>query len=196
MDSLEPHESNMKTLRCISSGHKWVNSNDQNARVENARLFNDSDESIYQKNFSIIKRAKPDIEEDETIEMLNQLDLSLNHYDVQLQVKNGKMEQAIRYGVFTSSSSSLSLSSSSVNTFRINQYSQTIEPEMDMDGRNGNYNGNSRQYNGNNNNNNNSYNNNNNNDDGSYRRNRQSNGSSGNGNGNGSNPNRNNNSRR
>jgi hypothetical protein len=155
------------------------------------------DHSIHQKPLPMeINTNNVDeelVEEEEVDISISERDLFLNHFDVQLQVNNGQLQEAVRYGVFSS------LSSTNINAFKINQYSQTahyMEPEMDMDSngtgrRNGNHNGYSQQYNGNNNN------------DGSYRRNGQTNGSSGNGgggggggSGNGSNPNRNNNNSR
>ncbi|CAF3415302.1 unnamed protein product [Rotaria sp. Silwood1] len=191
IDSLEQNESNIQNLRFISGCHKWINTNNNNnIRVEKSYMINnDTDDSIHDKTFLIMNKNKNDIEDDANTCNTNQMDVSLNHFDVQLQVNNGQHEQATRYGVFSS------LLSKDLNLIKIDQYSQTIEPEMDMDDRNGNNNNNyySKQYNGNN-----STNNNNNNDDGSYRRNHQTNGSSGNGgngnaDGNGSNPNRNNN---
>lgn len=183
IDSLEQHN---ETLHFISGCHKWIKSNDH-IRVENSHFFNDNNDLIYQKNFSIINKNKYEIEDDEDISNSSRTDSSLNHFDVQLQVNNGQLQRAIRYEVFST------LLSNDINKFKINQSSQTIEPEMDMDNsdrkRNGNSNGYSQQYNNGNNN------------DGSYQRNRQTNGSSGfsgggNADGNGSNPNRNNNNSR
>jgi hypothetical protein len=152
-----------------------MNSNEK-IRVENSYIFNDS---IDHQTYSIINKNQIDIDDD------SRTDLTLNHFDVQLQVNNGQLQQVIRYGVFSS------ILPNDMKTFKINQSSQTIEPEMDMDGggdsrRNGNSNNYSQRYNENNN-------------SGGYRRNQQPNGSSGNGgsaDGNGSNPNRNNNNSR
>ena len=146
--------------------------------------MNDKNDFIDEKKVSLINKNTYETENsDDDISISNHLDLSLNHFDVQLQVNNGQLEQAIRYGVFSSSQFN------DLNIFKINQYSQTIEPEMDMDDRDGKRSGNFNSYSQ-------SYYRNN--DDGSYRRNRQTNGSSGNNggssaDGNGSNPNRNNN---
>ncbi|CAF2412476.1 unnamed protein product [Rotaria sp. Silwood2] len=191
MDSLEQNESNIQNLRFISGCHKWINTNNNNnIRVEKSYMINNDNENlIHEKTFSINNKNINDIEDDENTCNSNQTDLSLNHFDVQLQVTNGQLEQATRYGVFSS------LLSKDLSLVKLDQYSQTIEPEMDMDNRDGNNNYYTKQYNGNGNENGNTNNNyNNNNNDGSYRRNQQTNGSSGNGgNGNGSNPNRNNN---
>ena len=164
----------------ISGCHQWVNTNDHQ-RVEN-----------FNSNYADLIEQKPlpnkyQIDDDEDHSHASRMDFFLDHFDVQLQVKNGQPEQAIRYGVFSS------VLSTDRNTFKINQSSQTIEPEMDMDNGNGRSNGYSRQYNGDNNNSN---------SNGSYRINHQTNGSSGSGgsggsaDGNGSNPNRNNNNSR
>lgn len=180
IDSLEQSESNFENLRFISGHHKWVNSNN-NIRVENSSNFNDA---IYPKTFSIVHKNKYEIEEDEDLSHSSRTNVSLNHFDVQLQVNNGQLQQIIRYGVFSS------ILPNDINTFKINQSSQTIEPEMDMEGGNGRRNGSSnfssQQSNGNQNNNN----------DGGYRRNRQTNesgGSGGGGSGDGNGFNRNNN---
>ena len=61
---------------------------------------------------------------------------SVNHFDVQLQVNNSQLQQVIRYEVFPS------ILSNNINTFKMNQSSQTIEPEMDMESGNGRKNGN------------------------------------------------------
>ncbi|CAF0923296.1 unnamed protein product [Adineta steineri] len=190
-DSLEHNESNISNLRLISGYHKWTNIND-NIRVEksndNNNILNNNEELLNQNTSSIInKNIKYDIEDNTNS---SGIDLSLNHFDLQLQVNNGQLQQAIRYEVFSS------ISLKDLDILKLDQYSQTIEPEVDMEHgnerRNGNHKGYSQQYNGNNNNNNNDNNN---------RRNRQTNGSSGNGgsgsaDGNGSNPNRNNNNSR
>jgi hypothetical protein len=101
------------------------------------------------------------------------MDISLNHFDVQLQVNNGQLQQAIRYEVFSSDLEKNDL-------FQSNQSSQTSE--MDMENGNhptGKTNGYSQYRN----------------NDESYRKNRQRNNSSNN-NENESNPNRNNNNSR
>jgi hypothetical protein len=111
------------------------------------------------------------------------MDISLNHFDVQLQVNNGQLEPAIRYGVFSSILSNIN-QKEKVYLFKTNQTSQTSEMDMENgDSKHGKTNGHSKHRNNN---------------DESYKRNRQTNGSSNNnGNGNGSNPNRfSNNSRR
>ncbi|CAF3701794.1 unnamed protein product, partial [Rotaria sordida] len=186
MDSLEQNESNNQNLRFVSGCHKWINTNNNNnnIRVEKSYIINNDNENLIdEKKFSIINnKNKIENKDDENICNSNQMDLALNHFDIQLQVNNGQLEQATRYGVFSS------LLSKDLNLVKIDQYSQTIEPEMDVDTRNGNNNHYSKQYNGN------SNNNTTNNNNGSYQRNYQTNGSSGNGgNGNGSNRNNNNN---
>jgi hypothetical protein len=181
IDSLDQNESNTENLRFVSGCRKWINTNDNN-RVENSFVFNKYEDSIEQKS---LLSNKYQFEDEEDLSNSSRMDLSLQHFDVQLQVADGQLQQATRYGVFSS------LLSNDRNTFKTNQSSQTVEPEMDMDSGHGQRNGYSRQqYNGNNN-------------DNSYRRNRQTNGSSGsnggdNGSpdGNGSNPNRNNNNSR
>ena len=109
------------------------------------------------------------------------MDITLNHFDVQLQVNDGQLEQAIRYGVFSSILTNLE-QKDKVYLFKINQSSQTTEMDMENgDPHHGRTNGHSKHRN-----------------DDSHKRNRQTNGSSNNnGNGNGANHNRyNNNSRR
>jgi len=98
------------------------------------------------------------------------MDISLNHFDVQLQVNNGQLQQANRYGVFSSELEKIYL-------FKNNQSCQTLD--MDM-GEGDHHTGKTNGYRNN---------------DESYRKNYQKNGSSNN-NGNQSNPNRNNNNSR
>ncbi|CAF0993811.1 unnamed protein product [Rotaria magnacalcarata] len=191
MDSLEQNEPIVRNLHVVGGSHKWMNTNNNNARVEKTSIADDNEDSIDQRTYSIANKNHTEIEEDENLSISSQTDLSLNHYDVQLQVNNGQPERAVRYGVFSTQLPR------DQNTYKINQHSQTIEPEMDMDSRDGdrdrNNNGYLRQNNGNTHSNNNS--------DGSSRRNQRTNGSSGSGSDgnadrNGSNPNRNNNNGR
>ena len=176
IDSLEQSESHVENLRFISGCHKWINSNER-IRVENSYLFNDSIHP--DETFSIIQNKSLVETDDED----SQTEFSLNHFDVQMQVNNGQLQQVIRYGVF---SKRLPMD---MNTFKSHQSSQTVQPEMDMDGGDNRRNGRSNNY---------SQQQNNSNGEGEgYRRNQQSNGSSGNSgdsaDGDGSNPNRNNN---
>ncbi|UJR21423.1 hypothetical protein I4U23_024510 [Adineta vaga] len=179
------NESNISNLRPIGGYHHWTNTRDD-IRVENCYALSNTEDSLGQDTSYIVNKTKSDLEDDSNS---SRIDISCNHFDIQLQVNNGQLQKAIRYEVFSLPSRK------EHETLKLHQYCQTIEPEMDMDSghgrRNGNQKGYSQQYGGNNNNNNN---------DG--RRNRQNNGSSGghggssSGDGNGSNPNRNNNNSR
>lgn len=185
-----------ESLRFISGYHKWININDKirvDKIIDNHHnnhqidfIIDNDDNSNQQKtlltnDIEIIiqtKSVNEEEEEDNDENNLSHMDISLNHFDVQLQVDNGQLQQVIRYGVFSSI-----YQTDKINLFKINQSSQTSEMDMDNgDRHNGKTNGYSQHRN---------------NKDESHRRNRRMNGSSNNhGNGNGSNPNRNNNNAR
>ena len=177
-----------ESLHYVSGYHKWINTDDK-IRVENYHhhentknqidfLINTDDENSIQQKTLSTNKSENEEEENNDDNSLSHMDISLNHFDVQLQVNNGQLEQATRYGVFSSILSN-SDQPEKVFSFKINHSSQT--PEMDME--NGNHsNGRTNGYHQHRQNN-----------DESHRRNRQMNGSpSSNGGGNGYN----NNSRR
>lgn len=173
----------MNTLRSITGVHKWNNSSGK-IRVENALS---PSERLVEKNRLIDQKTPIEIEEVEEEEdessSSSQTDISLQHFDVQLQVNHGRLQPATRYGVFTS------ILPTPHPTLKENQASQTVEPEVDMEYDNDNRrNRNSNGYS--------QTNNNNNSNGGGYRGNGQANGrgsGGGSGDGNGWNPNRNNN---
>ncbi|CAF5006822.1 unnamed protein product, partial [Rotaria socialis] len=122
-------------------------------------------------------------DEDNYENSLSHMDISLNHFDVQNQNNDGRLEQSFRDETFSS------ILSNVYQTDKLNLNSQTLEIEMD------NGDNNSEKTN--------EYSQHRNNHDESYRRNRQANGASNNDNntnnsddGNRSNPNRNNNNSR
>ena len=162
MDSLEQNSTN---LRSITGSHKWINSNEQ-IRVEN--YLNHPTANIVERKLFINQKLDDEIK-----------DLSIRHFDVQLQVTNGQLQPINRYGVFTS----VLPQKNSIR--KLDQSSQTIEPEMDMENdhherRTRSSNGYSQQYNSNG-------------GGGGYRQSHRNGGSGGggSGDGNGWNPNRN-----
>ncbi|UJR27996.1 hypothetical protein I4U23_009254 [Adineta vaga] len=196
IDSLEQFDlisSPNESLQLISGSHKWLNRND-NLRVDKfIDSYHPIDFLIHSSddNDSMYRKEENDSDESN----LSHMDVSLNHFDVQLQVNHGHLQPATRYGVFSSILNN-NYSIEKISLFKTNQSSQTNEMDMDNDENHyGTTNGYTQHRNDNNNN------NNNNDDDESHRRYRRTNGSpnnheNGNGNENGGNPNRNNNNSR
>jgi hypothetical protein len=85
---------------------------------------NDEDYSIEQKPLSTNNPNQFSNEEEEEELSLSQMDISLTHFDVQLQVNQGQLQQAVRYGVFSSDLEK-------INLFKTNQSSQTTEMDME-----------------------------------------------------------------
>ncbi|CAF2103321.1 unnamed protein product [Rotaria magnacalcarata] len=201
LDSLDQTDlisTTSESLRFISGYHKWINTDDrirvdkpidydhQNSNQTDIMLSNDDHNSIQQNTLSandidIIFKTHSENEEDEDNyeNSLSHMDISLNHFDIQNQNNNDRLEQPFRDEKFSSILSNI------YQTDKINRNSQTLEIEMD--------NGDNNSENAN------EYSQHRNNHEESYRRNRQTNGASNNNNrddGNRSNPNRNNNNSR
>ncbi|CAF5131112.1 unnamed protein product, partial [Rotaria magnacalcarata] len=201
LDSLDQTDlisTTSESLRFISGYHKWINTDDrirvdkpidydhQNSNQTDIMLSNDDHNSIQQNTLSandidIIFKTHSENEEDEDNyeNSLSHMDISLNHFDIQNQNNNDRLEQPFRDEKFSSILSNI------YQTDKINRNSQTLEIEMD------NGDNNSEKAN--------EYSQHRNNHEESYRRNRQTNGASNNNNrddGNRSNPNRNNNNSR
>ncbi|CAF1425246.1 unnamed protein product [Adineta steineri] len=155
-------------------------------KISSTNINNNNNIQIVLKNDYQDEEEEEEEEEDNDEYELTHMDISLNHFDVQLQVNNGQLQEAIRYGVFSSVLAN-DYESEKISLFKINQHSQTMEMDMENgDSYNGRTNGYSHHSNNNTNNN-----------DESYRRNNRSNDSPDSyENGNGANPNRNNNNSR
>ena len=197
IDSLEQYDlisGPNENLHLIRGCHQWVNQN-AHVRVNNYRPSDFlvgtpvGKDFIGRKAFAtggyeLMLKANFDSEEEEDNDEshLSHMDVSLNHFDVQLQVNHGQLQHATRYGVFSSVLNNL-YPTEKISLFKTNQCSQTSEMDMDSgDGRHGRSSGYSQTRSTN---------------DESQRRSRRDDKSSSNyGGGNGANPNRNNNNSR
>jgi hypothetical protein len=148
------------SLRCIIGFHNWMTTDDK-IRVNNAIDYhrtsehvmrsietckqhyddddNDTSDSLEHRTCSIsdsLRINSINISNEEKIDddelNSNHMDVSLTHFDVQLQVNHGQLEQATRYGVFSSSLCQTNLINK-INRFQINHATQTLNMNTDID---------------------------------------------------------------